>query len=46
MSGCVGRGPSALLCPVGYDAAKTVLQLGLLHGVLPIVRRPISPTAH
>ena len=26
-SGCVGRGISTLLCPEGYNAAKTVLTL-------------------
>ena len=25
VSGCVGRGPSALLCPGDYDAVKSVL---------------------
>ena len=27
MSGCVGRGPSALLCPGAYNAAKMALQV-------------------
>ena len=30
MSGCIGLGPSALLCPGARDAAKTALLLLLL----------------
>ena len=30
MSGCVGMGPSALLCPGARDAVKTALLLLLL----------------
>ena len=34
MSGCVGMGPSALLCPGARDSVKTTLVIGmyvLLH---------------
>ena len=29
VSGCVGKGPSALLCPGAYNAVKTALLLPL-----------------
>jgi hypothetical protein len=28
VNGCVGMGPSALLCPVAYDVVNTVLLPG------------------
>jgi len=29
VSGCVGRDPSALLCPGAYHAVKTTLDIGI-----------------